>query len=171
MFIRLLNRTFVNVSQKVGKDMKFLATVSRPRQSKEGNSKDDDPYLGKVIEIEIMDGSVKIISQDIRRLQEVTRTVSEFYNDLDMFINSENSLSLYTESEIESQVNEYFSVLRRYFLIQDINEIKNKILSQLSPIALSLSGLDNFIKLCNSLIANLQNMVGETKNKIGRAHV
>ena len=57
MFIRLLNRTYINVSQKVGKDMKFLTTVSRPRQSEEGNSEDDDPYLGKVIEIEIMDGA------------------------------------------------------------------------------------------------------------------
>ena len=151
-----------NVVRNLQNKMRFFSCLD--------NTNNDSMYQYG-IEIEIMDGSVKIISQDIRRLQEVTRTVSEFYNDLDMFINSENSLSLYTESEIESQVNEYFSVLRRYFLIQDINEIKNKILSQLSPIALSLSGLDNFIKLCNSLIANLQNMVGETKNTLSDPHI
>ncbi len=57
MFIRLLNRTFLNVSQKVRKDTKFVTTMSRPCQSEEGSSKDDDAYLGKVVEIEIMDGA------------------------------------------------------------------------------------------------------------------
>lgn len=123
------------------------------------------------IEVEIMDGSVKIISQDIRELQDIARVTSEFYNDLEMFINSENSLSLYTESEIENQVNKYFSILRRYFLIQDANEIINKLLSQLSPVAMSLSALNNFIRLCNSLIDNLQNMVGDTKSALSDPHV
>ena len=122
------------------------------------------------VKVQIMDGSYKIITQDIEELQNNKVILQEAYNDLEVFVNTEANIQIYTEQQIEQYVKLYLEKLKKYYDLKETDEIENKLISQLSPVNLSPDSLDNFIKLYDSLISSLQNMIGEKASHFDDPH-
>lgn len=117
------------------------------------------------IKVEIMDGSRKIILEDIEALEEIINKLELYYTDSLSYIYSggENG-NMYTEVEISELVDSYIFLLGKYYSLSDRVEIKNKIIAMLSPVNIDPSSIDNFSSLCRTLLSTLENMVGEKIN-------
>jgi len=111
------------------------------------------------VKIEIMDGSTKIIVDDISDLETSVLNAEIKRNDT------------MTETDIEKYVDTYLSKVRRYYSIGNVSELKKKLVSILSPVNHNFDALNNFINLQKTLISNLQNMIGEKATIYDDPHI
>lgn len=123
------------------------------------------------IKLEMMDGSRKIILQDIEELQKSITTLKSIYVHLDYFINTRSETLAYTEQQIEDHVKIYVDKIRKYFSIPDLNYVFNSLVSMLSPVSLNLEAFNNFIVLNQNLLSNLQNLIGQKGLLIDNPHI
>lgn len=111
------------------------------------------------VKVEIMDGSTKIIADDISDLEASV---------LNMETKSSDTMS---ETDVENYVDNYLSKVRRYYSIGNVSEISKKLVAILSPVNRNSDALNNFISLQKTLISNLQNMIGEKATIYDDPHI
>jgi hypothetical protein len=154
-----------NVMRDMQGKMRFFSCIDQ-----DINKKKDSLYQYG-IKLEIMDGSNRIISSDISELQNSRNQLKEMYNNLEIFLVSELNSELHNEEKSSELVSLYLSKLSRYYEISDLDNIRYKLEAFVSPVSLDLDYLNNFISLHDSLISNLQNMIGEKNVNLGDPHI
>jgi hypothetical protein len=146
----------INLFQSMVNKMRFFSCLDTD------NSYNQSAQYQYGVKMEIMDGSQKIVLQDMKEMEKTVNDLNIYYNNLSQFILDPTLEGLlYTESEIANVVDVYLKKLSKYYRLDEYVDIKNKLVSSLTPLNLDLASLENFINLCQTFISNLQNIVGD----------
>lgn len=123
------------------------------------------------VEIEVRDGSITLILQDIDRLSKYHSDVTKFYNQAILKeLNKKNpNLGMLSEfsDKMEEAIDTYFDILQKYYYLQQISQaeilsMKNSLKSQVSMFSVeNTRGIYNFINLLDTLISNMRQIVSD----------
>lgn len=153
------------ICQDMKNKMRFFSCIDKKDFS-------SDPSLYQYgVRIEIQDGSKRIILSDIQEIHNSIVKLKQYYSEIDIFVNTNQNTTLYTEEDIENHVSLYMNKLSRYYSITEYRELQNKLVSQLSPVTLDPQVLNNFITLNQNLLSNLQNMIGDKISSFDDPHI
>lgn len=133
------------------------------------------------VEMEIRDGSVSMLLDDIDRLSSHYSHLNSFYNQSVLKeINKKmpDLVELSKSSDmIEQSIDTYFEILKKYYYLHEISEdeflsIKNNIKSQVSIFSSeNTRGIYNFINLLDTLISNLRQIVSDEVYNFDDPHI